>query len=578
MKKITLFSLALLALNPNLAHAWGGLGHQLVARVAIKSLPPSALQQVLLKNADWLAVSSSHPDRWRNRPDSAEAPRHFLDGERFGFGADLTKVPRNFIDVEKVRNYAQLRSDGMNPWTVNRIYQLLVLALKEKRWPDAMVQMAYLSHYLGDAHVPFHASENYDGQLSEPSQKGVHARFEDQVLVRSIKLEDLHPGAPLPFPDPVNSTFDALQESINQVPSVLAADASAKETGGDTQSDGYWTAFIGKARPIAISRLDSAGRRLAGALQSAFVEAGSPKIPTDFTMDDRWLPYAAPFTPRGTTPPPAQPGVTDDEKAAARTQAKAVTLPSTVLGKDMTYTLLLPKDYDAHPTRRYPVLFLLHGAFGANSDWNKNSGIAAYAATLPLIIVMPDAAGDSWYQDSSGFGKWKTYFETELLPGVDKAYRTLGTRDGRAICGLSMGGYGAWWLGLSYPDKFCAAASLSGALGWGDAALPAEGMLANMAKKVYGDKSEAGWKEAGLFSKITALNDPKTGWHGPALYFDCGKDDFLNANNQDFERRLLEKKIPFEFAEFTGAHTWPYWDEHVRDAMNFALRHLAPAK
>lgn len=574
MKKIALgFALALL---PLVAHAWGGKGHQLVARVAVESLSKSPLQASLARNVDWLAVSSSHPDRFRNRPDGAEAGRHFLDGERFGFGADLSKIPQSYAEVVKLRDYAKLRTDGVNPWTVARIHGLLVLAFQEKRWPDAYVQMAYLSHYLGDAHVPFHATENYDGQLSEPSQKGIHARFEEKVLEKSINLSDLHPGAPLPGADPIGATFSALTESIGQVPAILAADRAAETLAGDHESDAYWAALVEKARPIAIGRLELGGRRLAGVIQSAWELGGKPTPPRNFTMDDRWLPYAAPFTPRGTPPAPAMPVVTDAEKAEARTRAKAVTLKSNALGKEISYTLLLPRDYDAHPMRKYPVLYLLHGAWGGYKDWNASSGIAAYVANLPLIVVMPDAGGDSFYQNSAAYGAWQTYFETELIPHVDSTYRTISKREGRALTGLSMGGYGSWRLGLNNPDKFCAAASLSGVVAWGEGPIPADGGLGGLITKLYGT-DQTKWNGAQLWPTIAKLNDPKKGWRGPALYFDCGKDDFLIQGNQQFEQRLLENRIPYEFSEFPGAHTWPYWDEHVRDALNFVLRHLAPA-
>ncbi|MGC4046172.1 MAG: S1/P1 nuclease [Armatimonas sp.] len=575
MRRLSLATVILLA--PTLAHAWGGDGHQYTARIAVASLPDSPLKRSLEKNVDWFAVSSSHPDRWRTRPDAAENARHFLDTERFGFGTDISKIPQDYAEVQKIRDYTKLREDGVNPWTVRRIHANLVVALKEKRWADAYVQMAYLSHYLGDAHVPFHASENYDGQLSNPSQKGIHSRFESQMLERTIKFSDLTPGAPIAFTDPVKDTFTALGESLKEVPGILAADRAAADSAGGTDSDAYWSSFTAKSRPVAIQRLQTAGRRLAGALILAWDRAGRPKLPGDFSMDDRWLPYASAFAPRGTPPSPAQPPISDEEKASARTYAKVVDLESKALGKTTKYTLLLPRDYDAHPTRRYPVLFLLHGASGNHADWNKLSGIAAYAATLPLIIVMPDAGGDSFYSNSAGFGNVQTYFEKELIPHVDKTYRTLNKREGRAIAGLSMGGYGSWHLALSNPKTFCAAASLSGAIGWGDGPL-VEGGLRNFAMRLWPTKPEDGWKASALWPKVEKLYSAKKGWQGPALYFDCGKDDFLIESNRTFDRKLMELGMPYEFAEFNGAHTWPYWDEHVRDAINFAMRHLDSAK
>ena len=570
MRNTALSLLACLALAAS-AHAWGGVGHSYVAKLAIDSLPQSSLKQLLAQNAEWYATASSHPDRWRNRPESAEAPRHFLDGERFGFGTDLSKVPQGFAEVQKIRSYTQLRSDGMNPWTVNRIYKLLVVALKEKRWDDVLVQCAYLSHYVGDAHVPFHASENYDGQLSTPSQKGIHARFESVMLEKSISYSELHPGAPVAITNPLSQSFTTLQASINEVAPILAADKAAQAVAGDTQSEGYWRAFTAAAKPIAIRRLELGGRTLAGYLESAWKEAGRPTPPQDYKASNAILPYAPPFVPRGEPFQPAMPPVTEEAKASARVGSSTVIyLESQALGKFVPTTLLLPKGY-WQSSQRYPVLYLLHGAFGKHTDWFKNSGLAAYIANLPLIVVLPDAQGDSFYQNSPRFGNYQTYFEKELMPEIDHSFRTIPTRDGRAIAGLSMGGYGAWRLALDNPTKFCAAASLSGVVGWGVTPNP---VLTGFAKSLFPSDPDKSVAAGSVLARIEKLTGPKGEWRGPALYFDCGKDDFLIEGNRDMERRLLEKGLPFEFAEFDGAHTWPYWDEHLRDVLNFTLRHL----
>src|SRR5262249_39792081 len=157
-------------------------GHQYVARLAVDCLPESPFKDLLRRNTVWFAVNANYPDRWRNRPDYAENARHFLDTERFGHGRNVLDIPPEYGAVAAAQGYEALRKDGLLPWTVGREYQLLVRALRERRWEDAMVQAAYLGHYVADAHVPFHATENYDGQLSDPSQKGIHARFEEKVL------------------------------------------------------------------------------------------------------------------------------------------------------------------------------------------------------------------------------------------------------------------------------------------------------------------------------------------------------------------------------------------------------------
>ena len=557
--------------------AWGGEGHALIAHLAIRDLPTSNLKDFYAQNASWFAKSSSHPDRWRNRPDYAEAGRHFLDGEHFGFGSDLKKLPRNFGDLLKIRKYEDLRTDGIVPWVVGNRYKLLVSALKEKRWPDAMVQSAFLSHYVADSHVPFHATENYDGLLSNPPQKGIHARFESDMVERSILLEDLKTGTPTPVTDSVSLTIGVLNDSIAQVPIILDIDKTTVATIGSKFSDpkelysspDYTTPFIAGARSIAVQRLESGGRDLAGVLLAAWREAGSPTLPTNFVMNDSWLPYAPDFAPRNAQ---AMVTVFDSAKVGARRHAVTIQVPSAVYKKTVPVNIILPFDYETSQ-KRYSTLYLLHGATGKYSDWNLQSGVAAYAKEIPMIIVMPDALNDSFYHDTVGKGPWETFFKTELLPYIEKNYRTIGKREGRALAGLSMGGYGAWRLGLDMPELFCSAASLSGVIGWGEG--PMNPGVMGYAKGLYGDNTETDYHNASLWPRMEKLVDARGNWTGPALYFDIGKDDFLNASNREYEAKLLTKEIPYEFAEFDGAHTWEYWDTHIRDVFNFTLRHVS---
>lgn len=565
------------------ARAWGGEGHAYAAGLAIQCLPEGPLRSYFTINAPWFTVNSSWPDRWRTRPDNAEAARHFLDGEHFGVGTELTKLPRDYKDLVKIRSYEQLRTDGLVPWTANRQYKLLVLAFREKRWDDVMVHAAYLSHYTADAHVPFHATENYDGQLSTPSQKGVHARFETRMVQMSITPADLHPGPPAIIKNPVTTILAATQDSLAQVPVILAADKNAADITGGDYNEAYWAAFTPKARPIAIARLESAGRTLAGLLLAAWKDGGSPTPPKTL-MTDRLMPYAPAFVPRGQTAAPAMPLVTDEQKDAARTAAQTLKIASKLLNHDISVSVSLPADYaaPANSKTRYPVVYLLHGSAGGSDDWLRKTGAAAYAQEFGFILVMPDASpggADSWYLNSPQGGKYEDFFIQELLPAIDKQFRTNAKREGRALIGNSMGGYGAWRIGLDFPSKFMSAASLSGALNIrnGD---PAGDQMQKVALSLYGGSdAKAALKkfDADQIAPRIAKRINSVGtWSGPALYFDTGKDDFLVAGNRRTEQFLLEQNVPYEFAEFPGGHEWTYWDEHVRDALQFTARHVAP--
>lgn len=552
------------------AQAWGGTGHKFVARLAIANLPASDFKQWLSKNETWFANASSHPDRWRNRVDHSEAPRHFLDTENFGVGTDALRIPSDFAAVLKVRTYEQLRTDGVNPWTIGRVRANLVKALKEKRWEDALVQAAYLSHYVGDAHVPFHATANYDGQLSSPPQRGVHSRFEEKLVERTIKFEDLLVGAPDVLANPITDAMRVLNDSIKAVPAILAADKAASSETGSTTSDKYYEQLSLTSRAIAKQRLEAAGRNLAGELMSAWELAGRPAPDQRVTVTDEWLPYAPPFVPRGAPVPPAQPLVAEEVQISARKNVISKSLYSKLLKKDVTYNIALPATYGSD-TRKYPVIYLLHGAWGSFDDWNKRTAVAAYTLATDFIVIMPDSNGNSWYNNSPGAGAVESFITDELRKDVEKNFRTISSRAGRALVGLSMGGYGAIHLATEHNQLYCAAASLSGAVGWGTATFDKN--LLTMAKDLYPTDTDAKYQQDSLLPSI--LQHLKNGvYEGPSLYFDCGKEDFLIKSNQDLEVSLLSKNIPHEYSEFDGAHTWTYWDGHIRDAFQFMKRQL----
>ncbi|MFS4518163.1 alpha/beta hydrolase, partial [Delftia tsuruhatensis] len=154
--------------------------------------------------------------------------------------------------------------------------------------------------------------------------------------------------------------------------------------------------------------------------------------------------------------------------AAQAGSIEAAEFKSATLQRSWTYNVYLPTGYDAQSRLRYPVMYLLHGNDGQRNDWPVKGNLLRTVDQLiqngeipPAIIVMPDA-GTTWYVDLKE--PMETAFFQDLVPHVEKKYRTLTSRDGRVIGGLSMGGYGALRYVLKYPEKFQAAALLSPAI------------------------------------------------------------------------------------------------------------------
>ncbi|MBK9162788.1 MAG: esterase family protein [Acidobacteria bacterium] len=246
-------------------------------------------------------------------------------------------------------------------------------------------------------------------------------------------------------------------------------------------------------------------------------------------------------------------------------------LESKLMGRQMPYRVVLPKSYAAEKDKKYPVVYLLHGLTGRYRNWTDLTKLPSYAEGHEFIIVTPEG-GNGWYTDShtKAEEKYESYIIKELIPEVEKRYRSVGTRGGRAIAGLSMGGYGAIKFGLKYPDMFALAGSFSGALG--AASLSGEGRSTSSIRsigEVFGP-ADSETRAANDIFKMVRESTPEKVKAMPFLYVDCGTEDFLFQNNRDFVALLAEKKIPHEYRQLPGAHNWPYWDKQVREFLRVA--------
>jgi putative tributyrin esterase len=289
---------------------------------------------------------------------------------------------------------------------------------------------------------------------------------------------------------------------------------------------------------------------------------------------------ATPASPAGAALAPAGPAPTAIVAAAILETATAGLRPvedrhfeSPALGRRMAYRVILPTGY-ADSLRRYPTLYLLHGLTGNYRDWETRTNIFRYSRAHDLIIVMPDGE-DSWYTDSQGTpaAKFESYVARDLIADVDRTYRTIGTRHGRAVAGLSMGGYGALKFGLKYPNLFMFAASFSGALGAGNAAFTG-GRNEKLAKElltIYGPAGSQTRTDNDLLAVLEKANVVAL----PFIYLDCGSDDGLLESNRAFVAALQQKKARYEYREAPGAHTWDYWDRQVGPMLDVLARKLA---
>ncbi len=245
-------------------------------------------------------------------------------------------------------------------------------------------------------------------------------------------------------------------------------------------------------------------------------------------------------------PPVAQPYKDDSVSSAA-------------LGRTMKYRIMLPADY-ASSGAQYRALYLLHGLTGDYMDWSTRTELARIAHDLPLVIVMPDGE-NAWYTNAADKGpRFEDYIADDLVKDVESKYRVIRSRYGRAIAGLSMGGYGALKIALKRPNVFAAAGGFSAALGV--TAPKLDDSLSAYKEQLYKIYGPAG-SETRTANDILAIAEKAKPETAPALYVDCGTSDVLLESNRALVAILQKRGFKYEYHEVPGAHTWDYWNRRI---------------
>ena len=275
------------------------------------------------------------------------------------------------------------------------------------------------------------------------------------------------------------------------------------------------------------------------------------------------------------------PAHVDSQSPAARPKAEAReanrirddSVASAALGREMKYRVLLPSGYESS-LRRYPVLYLLHGLTGDYKDWTTRTNLAEHVRTVPLIIVMPDGE-NSWYTNAAdGGAKFEDYMATELPADVVQKYRTINSRYGRAIAGLSMGGFGALKLALKRPAQFSVAGSFSGAFGVtreGEVESRIGTVEAERLRSIFGPADSVTRKENDVFALAAAVRPAGA----PYIYIDCGTSDALIPSNRQVIEALRKSAVGYEYHEVPGTHAWDYWDRRVREFLAVLMKKMA---
>jgi len=279
----------------------------------------------------------------------------------------------------------------------------------------------------------------------------------------------------------------------------------------------------------------------------------------------------------------------------------ALTVTTPALPAPANVRILLPTGYSKHPHRRYPVLYLFHGTSGGAADWTKLGRAEQTTAGKPLIVVMPDIAHNDdgggwctdWYNNGAhGLPEWETFHIDQLIPWVDRNLRTVADHDGRAIAGLSQGGFCSMSYAARHPDLFETALSFSGAP---DIAYDMEAQLLVTpvinatetvldhvpANSMFGPRlsEEINWAAhdpttlAGNLRGMNLFMYTGNGFPGPLDHgLPNGGSNLIEGGveilTQLFHQRLKALGIPSLYDYYgNGTHSWPYWARDLRQSI-----------
>jgi S-formylglutathione hydrolase FrmB len=215
--------------------------------------------------------------------------------------------------------------------------------------------------------------------------------------------------------------------------------------------------------------------------------------------------------------------------------------------------------------KKHPVLYLLHGMSDDHTIWLRRTSIERYVSGMGLAVVMP-AVHRSYYADMACGPKYWTFVSEELPRIVQSFFPISDKRQDTFAAGLSMGGFGAFKLALSHPERFAAAASLSGAL---DTAALYDRWGAPKSKErdaIFGKKIKNTDNDLVYLSEKLAKSDKPR----PKLFQCCGTEDFLYGDNLKFRDHIEELgTFKLHYEEGPGSHEWGFWDANIQKVLSW---------
>lgn len=267
--------------------SWGFFAHIKINELAVFTLP-SGISRFYKANIEYISQHAVDPDK-RRHADTAEAPRHYLDVELYEQNID--SIPRKWDVAVKKYGKEQLTRNGILPWQIQRSYSKLVNAFKSRDSLKILIYSAYLGHYIADAHVPLHTTQNHNGQLT--NQVGIHAFWESRLPELFSKDYNYLVGKAKYIENPLTETWNVITQTHSLVDSVLILEADLSNTFPKYRkysfsernnqvlkqySVEYATAYHKMMNNMVEKQMKSAILTIGSFWYSAWVDAGQPLL------------------------------------------------------------------------------------------------------------------------------------------------------------------------------------------------------------------------------------------------------------------------------------------------------------
>ena len=258
-------------------------------------------------------------------------------------------------------------------------------------------------------------------------------------------------------------------------------------------------------------------------------------------------------------------------------RAECLSIRSQVLGAQIPYCVLLPPSYDHEESRRYPVLYFLHGLgdneqmFVRSGGWSMTEDLWEGGKMGEYLIVTPAGDASFYINSHDGRHRYQDFFITEFIPYIERHFRIRGDRDSRGLAGISMGGYGALHIAFAHPELFRSVSAQSPAL---INTMPsftirdAEGTVRlRLLGEVFGSPPDQAFWDRNSPITLAKTADLK----GLKIYLDCGsEDDYgFNIGTAELHKILSSRGVAQDYHIYPGGHNWSYFAEHLPAVLQF---------